>query len=66
MLRSLGLSPEVVHRATAHEAAYQTTLRTSLRNPDETKLREIAGPETKMRKKIPGILKSLAKYGWFP
>ena len=29
------------------------------------KLTEIAAPEAKMRKKIPGILKSLYNYGWF-
>jgi hypothetical protein len=31
----------------------------------EGKLREIAGQETKMLKKIPGILRSLRNYGWF-
>jgi hypothetical protein len=35
------------------------------RDEIELKLKEIAGPEAKMRKKIPGILKSLSKYGWF-
>jgi hypothetical protein len=35
------------------------------RSQIETKLREIAGSEAKMRKKIPGVLRSLANYGWF-
>jgi hypothetical protein len=35
------------------------------RSDIEGKLREIAGRETKMLKKIPGILRSLANYGWF-
>ena len=35
------------------------------RDEIELKLKEIAGPERKMRRKIRGILKSLSKYGWF-
>jgi hypothetical protein len=35
------------------------------RDEIELKLKETAGDEQKMRKKIPGILKSLSKYGWF-
>ena len=31
MLKSLGLAPDLVHRATAHEAIYQAVMRTSLR-----------------------------------
>lgn len=36
MLRSLGLSSNLVHQATAHETCYQGVMRTSLRNPAST------------------------------
>lgn len=35
------------------------------RDEIELKLEEIAGLEAKMRKKIPGIMRSLYNYGWF-
>jgi hypothetical protein len=36
MLNSLGLPPDIVHRATAHETIYQCVMRTSLRDPNAT------------------------------
>ena len=36
MLKALGLLPDLVHRATAHEAVYQVALRTSLRDHNST------------------------------
>ncbi len=36
MLRTLGFTPEQVHKASAHETAYQSVMRTALRRPDLT------------------------------
>ena len=36
MLRTLGFDSDQVHKASAHETAYQAVLRTSLRRPDST------------------------------
>jgi hypothetical protein len=35
------------------------------RSQIEIKLREVAGSNAEMRKKVIGVLKSLANYGWF-
>jgi hypothetical protein len=45
MLKGLGLSAELVHRATAHEAAYQVVMRSSLRNPESKEKVHVIVPD---------------------
>ncbi len=56
MLRSLGLAPEVVHRATAHEAVYQVSMRTSLRNPELTQKVHVIVPDQASAKRLGDLL----------
>ena len=56
MLRSLGLSPDVVHRATAHETIYQGVMRTSLRNPDSSELVHAIVPDQASAERLGELL----------
>lgn len=56
MLRSLGLSPEIVHRATAHEVAYQVAMRTSLRNPESKEKVHVIVPDQPSAERLGDLL----------
>ena len=56
MLRSLGLSPEVVHRATGHEAVYQVAMRTSLRDPESTQKVHVIVPDRTSAERLGHLL----------
>ena len=56
MLKSVGLTSELVHKSTAHETCYQGVMRTSLRNPDSTEKVHAIVPDQPTAERLGGLL----------
>ena len=65
MLASLGLRPNLVHQATAHEAVYQAVMRTSLRDPEAREAVHVIVPDHASAERLGALLgsKNIARLG---